>query len=465
MLRRSVARRISQYDFGHPPMVSGFGVRVVPDVVPRPGDKGVAATKLPNGTTVKSHEKGGHTASLGLFVEAGAIYDPASAPGLNYVMRWALMTSNLSDSLFQIDRTMRSVGASYGHTEARKRFIGWVAEMPRDQWQEPLEHMLTCLACPRFAESDVERFRDTMDAAYEELRWKDPREFCALQLENIAFFKEPLGSPRFVSQHANDYASHEALLTQYSEHFLPANVTIAAVNVEQDALAAAITGTRFKHSASAPHFANAKPRINVADQAAQYQGLRQEHWQEHRAKEMGVHPDMTDDTCVALGWLTNGAEGKVGDYATSLVVREVMNLIAEDTLRTDRHDVHFGTRTFYSPFSTAGLVGYTVRGLPKEVPETLAKIARLPGAVSSAEVAKAQARAAVAYYGEHVENQRQYLAQLATAKYTQDEVLKAIAAVTTENVSAALKAMAAAQPCIYGTGDTMKVPSLRKLLR
>lgn len=165
-----------------------------------------------NGVRIVSHDFDGAHTAVAVYVDAGPKYDPLACPGLSYVMQYALQTSNMNSSLFQLDRTMRSTGNAYGHGEVRKRFLTWKAEGRRDMWERPFEMIATGVVAPRFHESDVERFRDTMDNQLKELRWQNPREYCTDAVETVAFFKEPLGSPRMVSTAANGRCDGKALL-------------------------------------------------------------------------------------------------------------------------------------------------------------------------------------------------------------------------------------------------------------
>src|SRR5688572_25802898 len=106
------ARGVSEYAFGQTSMDTDFlpeshkRDRVTSDVQP------VRISKLQNGARVITHDRNGPQVTIGGYVELGAQYDPASAPGLNYVLRWAMSSSNMDNSLFQLDRNARSVGAA-----------------------------------------------------------------------------------------------------------------------------------------------------------------------------------------------------------------------------------------------------------------------------------------------------------------------------------------------------------------
>lgn len=471
MLRRSSVARISAYEFGHPIMPSSFGkfVRISNPVAEAWGP--IQRTKLANGITVVTQDRKSNQTTLGLYVEAGAKFDPKTAPGLSHAMRQALLTSNLEESLFQIDRTMRAVGAAYGSREVAKRHIGWQVEVLRQGWQKPLEKLSTCIAVPRFTETDLERWRDAWDNALEECRWKTPRDYAVQQLEQVAFWREPLGNPRNVQPVDNERLYPEYLLKQYCKYFAPQRVTLAAINIDHNELVAAYQSTPFQMAHTAPHFKQALLERSATDagEAAQWTPLREDVFLEDRAKNMGTQPDLVNDGVVAVGWLTYGAETSAKDFATALVCREVLNGLCGDGLRPDRNSASMGTRTFYKPFSSAGIIGFTCREQVGYKPKLQAAyeeaVTSLPaGKVTSAEATRAATRAAVAYYHDYMENQRDSLDNIACATFYGDAVLDAIKGVTADDCNKAFNAMKAAKPCAYSTGGVVDLPSIRSIL-
>lgn len=74
-----------------------------------------------------------------------------------------------------------------------------------------------------------------MDNLNQELRFQAPRCYAVNALESVAFYKEPLGSPRLItSSVGNDRCTSAALLKQYCKLFLPEHVTLAGVNVAHE---------------------------------------------------------------------------------------------------------------------------------------------------------------------------------------------------------------------------------------
>lgn len=468
MLRRTRLSSISAYEFGHPPMMSNFSKEVYPNPKPLTWDA-VKRTILNNGIKVVSQDRKGQMSSVGFFVEAGAKFDPMTAPGLSSVMRYAALTSNSSESLFQLDRAMRSVGAAYANVEVNKRHLGWTAEVAREHWKIPVEKLQNCFVVPRFAESDIERFRDTMDNQLEEKRWQNPREYCEEMLETVAFFKEPLGNPRSVQPQDNDNCSSAQLLKQYCRYFAPQRMTISAINVDHNELISYYSTLPFQLSSSAPHFSEALLESSAAvDEAKQFTGLKEGFKAEARAKEMGTHPHMDEDGTLAIGWLTYGADTNLREYATSLVCRGIIDASFSDCLRTNRSAVHFGHRSFYRPYSSAGLLGITFRGpldarLQEEYKKILASGLPATGKVAQPDVTRGANRAALNYYTTHLENQRDALSTLATATFESDVVLAELQKVTVDDVNKAFAGMKKNKPVSFGTGLVHDFPSLRSL--
>lgn len=461
MLRASVKRQIPQYKFGQTSLSKAFGK--LPTEKKAAVDAGVKTTTLANGTKIVTHDREGAQVSLGVYVDAGPKYDPMTAPGLSHVMRFALLTSNYENSLFQIDRTMRSTGFAYGHNEIRKRFVAIKGDGRRDMWAAPFQALATCLTAPRFHEPDVERFRDTIDALLQEQRWQKPRDYVVDQLETVAFFKEPLGNPRLVPAFANDKCSSEAMLNQYASLYVPSAVTIAGVNVAHNDLISAYDSLAYPHSGSAPHHANAaRSTLSHTEEAAQFHAGRQFVEYENRAKEMGTRPDQEDEVVAAVGWITNGRDQSIKAFATSLVFTEAYNIALNDGIRYS-DDIN-GLRTFYRPYSSAGLVGITARGAPADVPKLLRDgAASLPKTVENATLVAARARASLRFQNDELELGRDYADFLGTSKHSAEEIFAAIEGVSAVDLREAIEKLRSSKPAVFATGKTHDFPSIQAL--
>eukprot|EP00743_Colponemidia_sp_Colp-15_P017030 GILK01020936.1.p1 GENE.GILK01020936.1~~GILK01020936.1.p1 ORF type:complete len:411 (+),score=51.77 GILK01020936.1:102-1235(+) len=371
----------------------------------------------------------------------------------------------MDNSLFQIDRGVRSVGAALEHLEVNKKYTGMRVDARGDMWQNPTTNLFTCVSAPRFHEADIERFRDTMDALLEEQRWQQPRDYCVDQLETIAFHKETLGNPRRVPVTANDACSSKRLLDHWAKHATPDRVIISGVNVDHQALVKAYEDAPFPHSSSAPH--HSRSDKNFADQtneATTYQGGNENHEQENRAKEIGQKPDCEAETIAAIGYKTFGRDVSVKDYAAALVAQQAMNLIVKDAIRYEREDTHHGIRTFYRPYSSTGLFGFTVRGTEEEALRQVQRTIDVLNAFKPTEQQRAFAisRAVVRLFHNELERTSDFADFLATSAQSPEEVEAALKAVSLEQVDKALKTLTRSQPAAFTTGDAHAWPSIKQ---
>ncbi|KAG5483474.1 hypothetical protein CUR178_07795 [Leishmania enriettii] len=504
-------RGIYEYKFGQTPLTRPFGR--APHLPPAPLPKSMTAsaekveiTKLHNGTRVITHHLGGPSVSIGAYILAGPAYDPPSAPGAGAMMHLALTTSNYNNSLFQLDRNIRSVGAAQSHFEKNKHYIGIRLDARADKWKSAAstssraqrrelrdqkqadqqfslnlvqDNIFTCIAAPRFHEPDVERFRDTIDNQVEELRWQHPAEYAKQMLETVAFYREPLGNPRFVPAISNSSISSSVLLEQYSRYVVPSRVVIAGVNVDHAALIAEYENTPFSHSASAPHHARAHPcKVPMQDEAAQYTG-GERHDHEDRAKAMGTKPDMETESILALGWLAYGKDKKmVKDHAASMVVKALMDIQFQDCVRYARDETHehMGLRAFYNPYQTAGLLGFTAKAEPQAsvrmVTDAVKMVQARKASVADSMLSVAKKMAKAQFLVQNADTNRDYCDYLGTCLSMDsdstlatllEEVVDAINAVGATEVKKVYERMFSNKTSLYGHGEVLGFPSLRQM--
>ena len=476
MLRRTSCSRIANYNFGQAPLSREWlgGATKSAASAPLPAADAPKITTSSNGARIVTYNSGVLPAncSVGAYIEAGAKFDPVAAPGLSYVFRTALTLSNMNNSLFQIDRTVRSAGMSMEHLEINKKFVGVRLDGRVDQWAAPLDNLLTTISAPRFNEADIERFRDTMDNQLEEQRWQNPREYTTDMVETLAYYKEALGSPRHVSIKANDYASVPRILEFWAKHCTPNRVVIAGVNIDHQSLVAAYENCEFPHSMTAPH--HARSSKDFQDEKAEgnmFTGGNEYHEQEGRAGAMGTRPGMEAETIGALAFRTFGNEGSIKEYASALVAQQLSNAIIGDGIRYERDSTHNGVRSFYRPFAQTGIIGLTTRSSPGDFNKLLIDSGKVIKNIHTANLSAGKTCAAVAFVNQHVDSVRGVCDLLGTTvakdgsrlRFTAEELLEAINSVTEADIKKVQDLAQSARPSLYVTGETYGVPSLRQM--
>lgn len=499
------ARSISQYNFGQKPLTESWS----PTGRSTPAAAGSAAqsagigeaktTLLPNGTRIITQQRGGPVVSIGAYILAGPAYDPVGCPGLHHLMHTALTTSNYNNSLFQLDRSIRSTGASFSHFEKDKYYIGLRLDARVDMWKSNTsgatsdakrfdlnllqDTIFTAISAPRFHEPDLERFRDTIDNNLKELRWQRPAQYAIQQLETVAFYKEPLGNPRHVPEWSNGRITSKALLDQYARYVTPDRVVVAGVNMEHDELVAEYESNPYPHSSNAPHHAAfakglGKPAFDITNEHSQYSG-GELHEHEDRPKEMCTKPDMDTETAIAVGYLAFGrSKTSLQRYAATLVYQQLFNIVIHDSLRYEQDVVLDGVRSFYLPYHSAGLVGFTAITSPENaVPLVKATMKGIQNVKfdNAALLEAAKHRAAVELTSQCWDSSRDICDYLGTSlsldakasNSTQylnpSEVLAAVRNVTASELKEVKECMMGSKPSLFGHGEMLAFPSLRQL--
>ena len=463
---------VAEYHFGHPSLASPYKLAEPLPARSNPVEGAVKTTTLANGVRCISHNLDGAQVAFGLYAQAGARHDARNAPGASHMLRIGLTQSNMDNSLFQIDRTIRAHGVAQGSVELRKKLIGVKLQARADKWQASATNVITGFAVPRFHDSDLERYRDTLDNQFEELRWQRPRDFVKERVETVAFFREPLGNSRSVLPSNNDALSTDKLLDQYCKYVVPSRVLLVGVNIEHRDLIAQYENAPYQHSETSPHHvrsvADRKPYDELAEDM-QYTG-GEEYFQEGRAKEMGTKPNMEEETALAIAFKSTGRDMSLSEFASGLVAKQLLDMSIDETLRYNRVDNAHGIRTFYSPYSSTGLLGFTIVSAPElAVKLTTDASALFRSLKPTAEaIAAAKERAAVQFYSDELETVSDYcdfLANSATSGgvTSSQAIFDAITHVSAANVNAVLEKGRSAIPSLYVTGETLVFPSLRQL--
>ncbi|RNE95500.1 putative mitochondrial processing peptidase alpha subunit [Trypanosoma conorhini] len=495
-------RAISEYKFGQAPLTtpwSGPSRLSSPTESKSVSDQKVKVSQLHNGARVITQQRDGAMVSVGAYILAGPAYDPVGCPGVHGLLHLALTTSNYNNSLFQLDREIRSTGTAFSHFEKDKHFICLRLDARADMWRSQKtgkkddknqftlnlvqDTIFTAIAAPRFHETDIERFRDTVDNNLKEMKWQAPEEYAIQRLETVAFHKEPLGNPRHVPENNNGNITNKVLLEQYAQYVTPDRVIIAGVNVNHDELITEYENTPYTHSINAPHHAafanqNRATSFDVNKENNQYTG-GEAHEHENRAKEMGTKPDMDNETIVAVGYLSFGrGMTSIKRYAASLVYQQLYNILIQDCFRGAFGGSSNGVRSFYLPYQSAGLIGFTARSEPENIVKMVTAAMRDMQALKlddAAAVERAKHRAAIEAMDRNWNTVRDLcdymgtslpltsMAQNSTQYMKPEEVLDAIRAVTPAELKQVKEAAMGSKPSLFGHGEMLAFPSLRQM--
>ncbi|CCW66803.1 unnamed protein product [Phytomonas sp. Hart1] len=462
----------------------------------------VQVTRLQNGVRIISQDLGGAIASIGAYTFAGPAFEPANCPGLGAMLQSAFTLQNSKQTTLN---GKKIVNIEEFYPKVHKYHVSAHVNCSRDGWQSrKSSHRIAeeqakmkskssskkqnsifgiitaSLTNPPIQKAEVETLHNSSDTRLNELRWKQPTEYAKLLLETVAYYLEPLGSPRFVPVENSPYITSAVLQEHHSLYAVSSRTIIAGVNVDHDALVEEYENASIPDSnppSEPPNTLESEEEVNLKTETRQYTG-GERHDHEDRAKVIITKPFMDTETICAVGWLTYGQDRvQLKQYAASLVAKALLDL----GLTNDRHHntgdscVGSGMNAFYTPFQTAGLLGFTLVSEPAQAPKMLLEAMKLVKGIKNApqeavNIAKLNAR--VSFLNENTVSIQDYCDFLCTCLPPisdsrmvtgLDEVLLAIESVSTTDIKCVIDMMLSHPTSFYGHGEMHRFPSIRHL--
>uniref|UniRef100_A0A146M5F2 Mitochondrial-processing peptidase subunit alpha n=1 Tax=Lygus hesperus TaxID=30085 RepID=A0A146M5F2_LYGHE len=174
------------------------------------------------------------------------------------------------------------------------------------------------------------------------------------------------------------------------------------------------------------------------------------------------------------------------DYASCLVLHEYCKMLLHEPIdksyssscgnSDERHECNT-RRSFYEPYQTAGLLGFTVSAAPeitiKMATDTIKELHSLrTHGVEAQLLVLAKQRASMHFSNSHSDNIRDYCDFLGTSLHVDNssttrlemgEILQTIKQVGVSDLKRALETMFSHPTSVYGHGEVVSFPSLRQL--
>ncbi|CCW61862.1 unnamed protein product [Phytomonas sp. EM1] len=468
------------------------------------GVESVQVTRLQDGARIISHDVGGAVASIGAYILAGPVFESANCPGLGAMLQsaFAMHGSKQADLLGN-----RAAGGDGLYPRVHKYYINLHVNCRRDEWHAyDLSHstaeerakikskwvwslpktspvrdiIMMSLTKPPLSEAEVNGLSSSADARLKELRWQRPTEYAKLALERVAFYLEPLGSPRYVPVENAPNLTFQVLREHYDRYTAPPRIIIAGVNVDHDALIIEYENALSKDSkpsAESPSAPVGEDGVDINTEARQYTG-GELHDHEDRAKAILTKPFMDTETICAVGWLAFGRTStQLRRYASSLVTKALLDVVLTNDLRynTDDARAQSAVQAFYTTFYSAGLLGLTLTSRPEQAPKMFLDVVKLVQDMKNpsqeaVNVAKLNAR--VSFLNENTVNVQDYCDFLCNSLFSKsdstmvislDEVLQAIESVSIADVKEVIDMMLSHPTSFYGHGEMLTFPSIRQL--
>lgn len=419
---------------------------------PNPVAPKVEFSKLENGLKIASVDRQGLTASLGLFVSAGARHENSSSFGVAHMVELMAYKSTAHLSHLRTVKTLEQLGGQHTtHAKAGREDTVYQVDVMREFVPLVVPLMVGNILFPRLLPWEVKAAQGKVKTARAALE-ADPDAMINELLHKAAYCNNTLGQSPVGSDRCIPYFTPETIRSHMLDHFAPERMVLVGVNVEHSVL------SKWAMRSFADY--NAIPLKDRPNTKATYTGgeARREGASPYAHFAIGLEsvawgsselaPVALLQTILGGGSVSGGSSlSRLGDITTK-------NGFVESC------------SAFNTSYSDTGLFGvYSVVAPDKAAEAATAVTAALKSlktvSADDLKLAKGQLKGSLFRQADDAHTLLQDLGTqvLMTGNYNSPAAFaQAIDAVTAEQVSSAASKLLSSRPTLVAFGDTHTVP-------
>lgn len=411
----------------------------------------VQVSKLPNGLVIASLENYSPLSSVGVFVKSGSRYETVENQGVSHVLRLAANLTTKGASAFRICRGLEAIGGSLSVTSSRESMV-YTADCLRSDVDSLLEFLVNVTSAQEFRPWEVDDLtpRVKIDKA---LAQQSPQIGVIEKLHEAAY-KNALSNSLYCPDYMVGRVSSEQLQSFVEDTFTTGRMALVGVGVKHSILRQAGEGLLSVRSGTGAPAAKSVYRggeLRVQNNDDLVHALV--------ASEGAVAGSAEANAFTVLQRILGaGPHVKRGSSFTS----KLSQGIAKATTQP------FDATAFNASYSDSGLFGiYTIAQADSAGEVIKAAIAQVggvaEGGVAAADISRAKSQVKAEYLMS-MESSEGLLEEvgaqaLATGAYQDpDAVLKAIDAVTQDDVVKAAKKFVAGKKTMAASGHLINTP-------
>mmetsp|Transcript_9373 Transcript_9373/g.33016 ORF Transcript_9373/g.33016 Transcript_9373/m.33016 type:complete len:497 (-) Transcript_9373:1374-2864(-) len=191
---------------------------------------------LENGVRVASEDTMGPAATLGLYVDAGSVYESSANSGMSHLLERIAFRTTQNRTHFRLVREVEAMGANLLANASREQ-MAYTIDGPRHNMPEMAEVLVDAVINPKFQpweiKEQVERIKEEVDEAE-----KNHQSFLMEALHQTGY-TGGLGMPLVAVKDVVQNLSTEDCVQYVNELYTGPRMVVAASGVSQDALVSA----------------------------------------------------------------------------------------------------------------------------------------------------------------------------------------------------------------------------------
>eukprot|EP00884_Botryococcus_braunii_P023435 jgi/Botrbrau1/9776/Bobra.85_1s0021.1 len=185
-------------------------------------------TTLPNGITIASEATPGPTATVGIYVDSGSIYENPGQTGLSHLLEYMAFKSTLHRTHFRLVREVEAIGANVTASASREQMV-YNIDCVKSLVPQALEIVCDAVLYPKFNPWEVEQ---QVNRLKEDVKVMKANNQTALLegLHEVAF-TGALAKPLLAPESVIPGFSAEALTAFVAENYTAPRIALAAAGV------------------------------------------------------------------------------------------------------------------------------------------------------------------------------------------------------------------------------------------
>ncbi|KEP64802.1 UNVERIFIED_CONTAM: peptidase M16, alpha subunit, putative [Hammondia hammondi] len=199
-----------------------------------PPHSNIQYSKLDNGLRIASMDRGGLTASLGLFVHAGTRFEDVTNFGVTHMIQNLAFASTAHLSLLRTVKTIEVLGANAGCVVGREHLV-YSAECLRSHMPLLVPMLTGNVLFPRFLPWELKACKEKLIMARKRLEHM-PDQMVSELLHTTAWHNNTLGHKLHCTERSLGHYNPDVIRHYMLQHFSPENMVFVGVNVNHDEL-------------------------------------------------------------------------------------------------------------------------------------------------------------------------------------------------------------------------------------
>ncbi|KAI3867024.1 hypothetical protein MKW92_004508 [Papaver armeniacum] len=190
-------------------------------------------TTLPNGVRIASQDSTGPTASIGLYVDSGSIYETPSTCGCTHLLESMAFKSTANRSHLRVVREVEAIGGLVTASASREQ-MGYTYDALKTYAPQMVELLVDSVRNPVFLDWDVKEQLEKVKKDIQEL--KNNPQGLLLEALHSTGYTGALANPLLAPEDAVDRLNGDLLEKFVAENYTAPRIVLSAYGLEHEEL-------------------------------------------------------------------------------------------------------------------------------------------------------------------------------------------------------------------------------------